>query len=262
MAKILIQTTAPDNTEWHSARFQKLATALRAGGHDVVSRDRTPDETGSDSVLSSLGNSDYDQLWLIAVDRGNGLSPDDVRGVLRFRERGGGVLSARDREDTGASLLNLGAIGLVNNFATYNRERSKRAGNASAGRCGPAQRIVPLEPVHDVFRSSKSPTGVVEYVPAHPHEGTISVPDDWNFARVIAVCDGGTHPAANVAIAIENEPGANGHPNGRALAVSTFRQFADESWEELREDRQRLDVFEDYLRNIARWLTPASAGRP
>ena len=36
--------------------------------------------------------------------------------IVRFRENGGGVLTARDHEHLGRCLLRLGSIGLVNDF--------------------------------------------------------------------------------------------------------------------------------------------------
>lgn len=276
MSKLLLQTTIPKiESDWHVGRFQLLAELLRADGHSVTARDREPREDGSDAVLSSLAESDYDELWLIAVDRGNGLAPADVRGILRFRERGGGVVTARDHQNLGASLLNLGTLGIVNHFYTYNRERERRHIQRVSGSNGDYQRIVPLEPVHDVLRSAKSPTGVVEYFPAHPHEGAISVPAGMDYARVIAMSKCAvTGRAFNVAIAIDGEPPANGHAYGRAVALSTFHQLADMNWDVcaemppvvseprgngLHEDPARLEVFKDYIRNIARWVAPVEA---
>jgi hypothetical protein len=292
MPKILLQTTIPKiDADWHIGRFSVLAEVLRADGHEVVARDREPQSDGSDPVLSSLDRSDFDELWLIAADRGNGLSPADVRGILRFRERGGGVLTARDHQNLGASLLNLGTLGVVNNFHTYNRERDRRRltrddrdnsgisyPNYHSGNNGDYQRIVPLEPIHDILRSDKSPSGFIEYFPAHPHEGAISVPDGLDCARVIAVATSSvTGRSFNVAIAIDGEPGTgDGRPCGRAVAISTFHHFADMNWDPgaepppfvtepagngLREDPARLEIFKDYIRNIARWLAPAAITR-
>lgn len=291
MSKILLQTTIPKiDADWHIGRFSVLADVLRADGHDVVARDREPQGDGSDPVLSTLHQSDFDELWLIATDRGNGLSPSDVRGILRFRERGGGVLTARDHQNLGASLLNLGTLGVVNNFYTYNRERDKRRltrddrdnpgityPNYHSGNNGDYQRIVPLEPVHDILRSEKSPSGVIEYFPAHPHEGAISVPAGLDCARVIAMATSSvTGRSFNLAITIEGEPGTGGRPCGRAVATSTFHHFADMNWDPsaepppfvtepsgngLREDPARLEIFKDYIRNIARWLAPPALSR-
>lgn len=290
MAKILVQTTIPTvEWDWHVGRFSLVADVLREDGHEVVARDRAPRSDGSDAVLSSLAESDFDELWLIAVDRGNGLAPSDVRGILRFRERGGGMLTARDHQNLGASLLNLGMLGKVNHFYTYNRERDLRRlqrddrdnpsitfPNYHSGDNGNYQRIVPLEPVHDILRSDKSPSGTIEYFPAHPHEGAISVPYGIEFARVIAMATSTvTGRSFNVAIAIDGEPGDNGDAYGRAVAVSSFHSFADMNWDSqidappsvteprgdgLMDDPERLEIFKDYIRNIARWLAlPAAA---
>jgi hypothetical protein len=289
MSKILVQTTIPTiESDWHIGRFQLVADVLRSDGHEVVARDRVPRSDGSDEVLSSLAESDFDELWLIAVDRGNGLAPSDVRGILRFRERGGGVLAARDHQNLGASLLNLGSVGKVNHFYTYNRERDRRRlqrddrdnpsvtfPNYHSGANGNYQRIVPLEPVHEILRSAKSPTGTIDYFPAHPHEGAISVPYGFDFARVIAMAtSSATGRSFNVAIAIDGEPGNNGNAYGRAIAISSFHTFADMNWDatiagppfvteprgrDMLDDPSRLEIFKDYIRNIAHWLAPCHA---
>ena len=288
MAKILLQTTIPKiEDDWHVGRFRLVADLLRADGHQVIARDHEASADGSDPVLARLAESDFDQLWLIAADTGNGLAPADVRGILRFRERGGGVLAARDHQNLGASLLNLGAIGTVNHFYRYNRERDRRRlrrddrdnpgityPNYHSGRNRDYQRIVPLEPVHEVLQSKKSPSGVVEFFPAHPHEGALSVPPNMPYARAIATSmSTESGRAFNLAVAIENEPTGNGHPCGRAIALSTFHQLADMNWDPtiegpsfvtepygdgVRENPGRLEIFKDYIRNLARWLSPTN----
>jgi hypothetical protein len=286
MARILVQTTTKfDKNDWHVGRFSLLAQLLRDDGHKVVIRNREPRDDGSDPVLSSLPESEFDELWLIAVDTGNGLAPGDVRGILRFRDLGGGVLTARDHQNLGISLLNLGPIGTVNNFNRYNRERDRRRlapdnrenpdvrfPNYHSGNNGDFQRIIPMEPVHELLRSEKSPSGVIEYFPAHPYEGALSVPPDMPFARVIATSvSKSSGRSINLAVAIENEPSHNGHRIGRALAISTFHHLADMNWDanadvppfvteprgsELLDDPEKLEIFKDYIRNIARWLAP------
>ena len=255
MSKILLQTTVTSSeADWHIDRFRQLATVLQADGHDVVARNREPGPDGSDPVLSALAESDFDELWLIAAERENGLSPNDVRGILRFRERGGGVLTARDNDNLGTSLLNLGTLGAVNHFQNYNRERGRRPIRHS-GDSGQYQRIVPLEPVHEVLRSQNSPSGIVEYFPAHPREGAISVPRHAPNARAIAASPSADGKTFNVAIAIESEPATGGHACGRAIAVSSFHHFSDANWSVV-QDAHRLEIYKDYLRNIARWLAP------
>jgi hypothetical protein len=258
MAKILLQTTiAAAGDDCPVSRFTRLAELLRSDGHEVVCRDREPLDDGSDAVLPNLPESAFEQLWLIAADTGNGLAPADVRGILRFRERGGGVLTARGEKNRGASLLNLGAIGTVNNFHTYNRERGRRTARHS-GKTGDYQRIEPAQPVHELLHTEKSPSGVVQFFPAHPHEGALSVPDNMPYARVIATSAPNHNRAFNLAVAVENEPTGNGHPCGRAIAISSLHHLSDANWVKLeqRDEPERFDAFKDYLRNIARWLSP------
>lgn len=286
MARILLQTTIPYvEDDWNVGRFSMLAHLLEEDGHDVTSRDREPDETGNDPTLSRLADSGFDQLWLIAADTGNGLGPQDVRGILRFREKGRGMLTARDHQNLGASLLNLGAVGSVNNFFTYNRERDTRRlrrddrdniaisfPNYHSGNNGDFQRIVPLEPVHEVLQSDRSPSGIVEFFPAHPHEGALSVPADMPYARVIATSLSAVSGRSfNLAVAIEDEPSGGGTRCGRAVALSSFHQLADFNWNseaqapsfmteprgnELQRDPYRMEIYKDYIRNLARWLDP------
>jgi hypothetical protein len=56
----------------------------------------------------------------VAVDTGDGLSPQDAAGIMRFRERGGGILTARDNQDVGSSVGRLGSIGRLNQFHHHN----------------------------------------------------------------------------------------------------------------------------------------------
>src|SRR5579871_5186932 len=96
--KILLQTTIPaTEDDWHIGRFSLLRDYL-AGLRDeqdaplfeVVARDRDR-ATGPDPVLSRLDASDFDELWLFAVDVGDGLDPADCAAIGRFRQRGGGL---------------------------------------------------------------------------------------------------------------------------------------------------------------------------
>jgi hypothetical protein len=257
MATILVQTTLREGDgDWEIERFSTLVSLLRSEGHDVVARNREPSNDGSDPVLSTLDSSRFDELWLFAADRGNGLAPADVRGILRFRERGGGIFTARDRENVGLSLLNLGSVGLVNHFRTYNRQLRRRGIRHSVRRSNAAadyERIVPVEPVHELLRTPRSPSGVIEYFPAPSHdEAALSVPPYAPFARVIAIADGGSTGAANVAIAIDDERSSDGTPCGRAVATPCLHQFADCRLNGRSDESS--EIFKDFARNIARWL--------
>ena len=133
--KILVQTTIPRRSDdWSIDSLAlmrcELAAINEAGVRvDVVARDRTPDPTTPDPVLSRLDESDFDELWLFALDAGEGLTAADCSGITRFRQRGGGILSTRDHQDMGSSLCTLGGIGSAHHFQTKNPEpeRERRA---------------------------------------------------------------------------------------------------------------------------------------
>jgi hypothetical protein len=81
-------------------------------------------------------------------------------------------------------------------------------------------------------------------------------------------------------VCLDGEADADGRSLGRVVACSTFHHFADMNWDvahpapsfvtdapsdEMRRDPERLEVFKDYVRNIAIWLpatSPIRAGRP
>src|SRR5688500_16534636 len=104
--KILLQTTIPFTAnDWHIGRFSLLQKHLEslvdASGnqlYEVTARDRETDENGDDKILSNLDETDFDELWLFAVDTGKGLTPTDCAAVTRFRQRGGGIFSTRDHQ--------------------------------------------------------------------------------------------------------------------------------------------------------------------
>src|SRR3954447_10272266 len=101
MKKILLQTTIPyTEDDWHVGRFSLLRRHIEsitgADGqplYDVIARDREEDADGNDPVLSTLERSEFDQLWLFAVDTGDGLTKADCTSITKFRQRGGGILS-------------------------------------------------------------------------------------------------------------------------------------------------------------------------
>ena len=62
-------------------------------------------------MLSRLDETGFDELWLFAVDNGDGLTPEDCAGITRFRQAGRGLMVTRDHMDVGCSLCSLGAVG-------------------------------------------------------------------------------------------------------------------------------------------------------
>ena len=288
MRTILLQTTIPyAQDDWHVGRFSLLREELERAGYAVIARNREPDEHGDDPMLSNLPNLGVDELWMMAVDMGDGLSERDIEGILKFRERGGGVFTARDHADLGLCLRGLGTLGVVNHFHSYNAEPEPERRNPDdrdnpgigfpnyhSGANGDYQRVELVEPVHEVLLSERAPNGRIEFFPAHPHEGAVDVPQETACGRVIARGKSAqTGRTFNIAVAIEGELCASGTNMGRAIAESTFHHFADMNWDtskgapsfvtdkpgsEIARDPQRLDYFKDYVRNIARWLEPSN----
>lgn len=231
-SRILIKTTIPTTEDdWHVGRFALLADELRKAGHQVTERDRDADEAGNDRDLVRLG--DYDQLWLLAVDTGNGLSNADAEAVRAFHERGGGLYLTRDHQDLGSSLLKLGAIGRTQCFHSWNREPDESRWrdddtetthitwpNYHSGANGDVQHVAACEPVHPVAKD-------LRLLPAHPHEGAVTVPPELaGHARVIlrgaSAATGRDFP---IAVAVEPFEGA-----GPVFADSSFHHIADYNW--------------------------------
>jgi hypothetical protein len=128
--RILLQTTIPAvEDDWHIGRFsllrEHLASITDARGalaYEVVTRNRETNAAGDDVVLSVLDTTDFDELWLFAVDVGDGLSLADCKGITRFRQRGGGILTTRDHQDLGSSLCTLGGVGCAHFFHTKHQD--------------------------------------------------------------------------------------------------------------------------------------------
>jgi hypothetical protein len=281
MAKILLQTTIGDvPDDWNVDRFSLLAQELREAGHAVTARNR---EGGSeDLVLTTLDTQGFDQLWLMAVDVGDGLRSEEAAGIMRFREAEGGVLTARDHQDLGSCLQCLGSIGRLNHFHTLNPEADGQRDdqdtleiswpNYHSGSNGNYQQVFADDPIHELLRTTKTKSGRIEWFPAHPHEGAVEAPAEYLFARRVA--RGRSEVSGryfNLSIAIDGEQAADGRSMGRAVAESTFHHFVDMNWDldrgapsfvserpgsEIKDDPSRLDVFKDYVHNIARWLSP------
>src|SRR5918997_1417282 len=133
---ILLQTAFPNvEDDWNIERFSLLREHLASirerdrALYSVTVRNREADAEGNDSMLSVLDTTDVDELWLFAVDTGDGLSKADCEGITRFHQRGGGILTTRDHQDLGSSLCTLGGVGRAHFFHTQNREpdESRRA---------------------------------------------------------------------------------------------------------------------------------------
>lgn len=278
---VLLQTTIEhQENDWHVGRFsmlrEYLASLMAPDGDrlfQVTARNRGP-VGAPDAVLSALDRSAYDELWLFAVDTGDGLHEADRAGILRFRARGGGLLITRDHMDLGCSVCELGPVGAAHRFHTHNLEgpvpdpddRDTPAilwPNFHSGANGDFQQVQAELPLHPVMRDEESETGAVRYLPAHPHEGAVVAPE--SVARVIATGRSlATGARFNIAVAFEPS-GAE----GPALAESTFHHFADYNWDphrgspdfvseppggNLAKTPAAMASVHRYVRNAALWL--------
>jgi hypothetical protein len=291
---ILLQTTIPSiEDDWNIERFSllrdHLASITDEGGStlfSVTARNRETNNEGNDVVLSILDTTDFDELWLFAVDMGNGLSVPDCRGVTRFRQRGGGILATRDHEDLGSSLCTLGGVGDAHFFHTKHPDpdESRHARddqdtktiswpNYHSGSNGDYQRITPVEPIHGLLRNPNSASGIIEHFPAHPHEGGVGVPEGEDHARVIATgVSLMTRRPFNLIIAFDKAPDGHGNMLGRAVAESSFHHLVDYNWDiskgcpsfvaeppgdQVRREPEKLGEVKAYVRNLAVWLAPS-----
>jgi len=125
-------------------------------------------------------------------------------------------------------------------------------------------------PISDV-QFEVDPSGLIRYLPAHPHEGGIGAPADDLTARVIARGQSkvtGVH--FNIAVAFEASD-----DGGRAIAESTFHHFANYNWDpgkgrpgcvtepqgnDLAEFPKALRATKRYAQNIALWLSRRLTG--
>ena len=115
MAKILLQTTIPlTEDDWNVSRFSLLREALVADGHQVMARNEELGTDRNDRVILELADSDFDQLWLMAVDTGDGLTEAESNAIIEFRKRGLWC-QIRGRPETQLKVsLNLGGPRLQN----------------------------------------------------------------------------------------------------------------------------------------------------
>ena len=287
---ILLQTTIPfaeDN--WHIGRFSLLRDELAAQKDqkgaplfEVTTRDRESDAAGNDPVLSTLDRSEFDELWLFAIDNGEGLSVPDCQGITRFRQRGGGILATRDHQDLGISLCTLGGIGRAHFFHTKHPEpdTSRHVAddpyttsiswpNYHSGANGDYQTIAVTLP-HALLRRTASADDLVEFFPAHPHEGAVGVPEGEEQARVIATGQSKvTGRPFNLIVIFNSSRDEHGNLLGRGIAESSFHHLVDYNWDTdlgcpsfveespgdgYKRNPQALQDIKTYVINAAAWL--------
>jgi hypothetical protein len=272
--RILLQTTIlPNPDDWHIGRFTRLRDHLASlDGVEVVARDREAPPGQTDPVLGAIDRSDFDQLWLFAVDVGDGLNGEECAAIGRFRKAGGGLMVTRDHMDLGSSVCTLGGVGAAHYFHSKNLDPDKtRHGrddpyttnidwpNYHSGANGDFQSVELVGPPHPLYEG-------VTRIPAHPHEGAVGAPADDPSARVISRgVSKTTGRSFNIAVAFEAGP-----DGGRALAESTFHHYCDYNLDPrdgcpsfvdeppgdgmIRDPSARAEALR-YLENVARWLS-------
>ena len=290
--KILVQTTIPSRPDdWSIGSLSLMRKELAEIDEpeirfEVVSRDRAADFKSPDPVLSKLDESDFDELWLFALDQGEGLVAEDRSGITRFWQRGGGILTTRDHQDMGASLSALGGVGAAHHFQSRNPEPDEERRspddtqtpsiswpNYHSGRNGDFQVISVVEPLHELLRNPASPSGRIEYFPAHVHEGAVAPPPRDPNARVIARgCSQTSGRIFNLIVVFDRSMDGQGHHPGRAVAESSFHHFADYNWDPalgcpsfvtepvggaLKNHPRAAADIRRYVRNLAFWLAPS-----
>ncbi|MBD2436279.1 hypothetical protein [Nostoc sp. FACHB-110] len=289
--QILLQTTiTTTEDDWNIFRFSMLQEYLASIQDDegnylfkVVARDRTSDAEGNDPILGSLDQSDFDELWLFALDVGDGLTAKDIAGINAFRQRGGGILTTRDHQDMGCSMCDLIDIGEIHYFNTKNPDPDESRWcrddpyttyiswpNYHSGANGDYQKITVIEPIHELLKNPNSPSGKIEFFPAHPHEGGIGIPPSNPKAQVIALGKSlVTSRDFNLIVAVDNYQDADGNILGRTVATSSFHHFVDYNWditkgcpsfvdeppgEGMKNEPRALEDIKVYVRNLALWL--------
>lgn len=283
---ILLQTTIVSaRDDWSIARFDLLADFLRQQKDGfgnplfaVTARDREPLDA-ADPVLSRLHRSDFDEMWLFAVDTGAGLRSEECTAISEFRRSGRGLLVTRDHMDLGSSVCNLDGVGAAHHFHTKNldprfpleRDDSHTVNidwpNFHSGANGDYQQVEVVGDIHPVLVDASSPTGAIRFLPSHPHEGAVNAPEN-QAARVIATGRSKvTGRRFNLVVAFEGLRGG-----GRAIAESSFHHFADYNWDPRKgcptfvtepegnamlRDPAALASVHLYVRNVATWLAGA-----
>jgi hypothetical protein len=288
--RILLQTTLLPSMsdDWTIARFAMLQQYLKNLTDDtdqalchVTARDRTPNADGDDPVLSQLNRDQFDELWLFALDVGDGLSDADRAGIRRFHQQGGGILTTRDHQDMGLSMCGLTGIGDFHYFHSQQCDPDESRAcrddadtisitypNYHSGANGDYQIIHPCEPVHELLKRPDSTT--LQYFPAHPHEGGVGVAG-YETAQVIATGVSKVTQRSFNLVVVSDRPSSQTDSLGRVVAQSTFHHFVDYNWnteagcpsfvEEppskgMQTNPQAIPDIHCYVRNLVLWLKP------
>jgi len=191
-------------------------------------------------------------------------------------------MATRDHQDLGKSLCTLGGIGRAHFFHSQHPEpdpsrhvrddpytTSISWPNYHSGANGDYQTITVAAP-HELLSNPASPAGVIEFFPAHPHEGAVGVPEGEEHASVIATGQSKvTGRPFNLVVAFESSSDDYGNQLGRGIAESSFHHFVDYNWntemgcpsflseppgDGYKRNPEALNDIKKYVGNAARWL--------
>jgi hypothetical protein len=120
------------------------------------------------------------------------------------------------------------------------------------------------------MKNPNSPSGKIEFFPAHPHEGGIGIPANNSHAKVIATSKSiVTQREFNLIVAQESYRDSQGNILGRAIANSSFHHLVDYNWDisqgcpsfvdeppgkGMSENPQALNDIQAYVKNATLWL--------
>ena len=281
--RLLLQTSiAFAADDWNIGRFSLLSAELSRWA-DVVARNREAGVGGDDPViLGLLDGDDFDEVWLLAVDGGQGLGPRECAALSAFHRRGGGLLTARDHANMGLWLRAIDRVGAAHFFHEpwcWEVDPERRAAddtdtpaipfpNYHSGANGDVQTIEAVLPDHPLLRGRSGP---LARFPSHPHEGAIAPPAGDERARTVARgASAVTGRSFNLVVAFERDQDSA----GRAVAHSSFHHFVDGNWDPalgapsfvterpsdvVQRDPRVLDDIRRYVHNCVDWLRPGAA---
>ena len=196
-------------------------------------------------------------------------------------------MATRDHQDLGSSICTIGGIGAAHFFHSQNLDpdESRRAlddqntpsiswPNYHSGSNGDYQRVTAVAPAHELLLRKGSASDLIEFFPAHPHEGGVGVPQGKANERVIATgVSQVTNRPFNLAVAFESAKDKHGNKLGRGVAESSFHHFVDYNWDidqgcpsflleapgdGIKRAPKKLEDIKTYVRNLAVWLAPRS----
>ncbi len=117
---------------------------------------------------------------------------------------------------------------------------------------------------------------MLQFFPAHPHEGAVGVPEGEGEARVVASGHSKvTGRPFNLVVAFESATDDHGNKLGRGIAESSFHHFADYNWntemgcptflaeppgDGYKRNPEALEDIKTYISNAASWLNQTHDG--